>query len=90
MIIQLQIKDENSKFFIDLISKLKDVVERAEVIENEELETENENSSYFEIEDKDGVLYKIPNWTEEEFREFGLKRFFEDEDGVLAGEVFDV
>ena len=90
MIIQLKIRDENSEFFIDLISKLKDVVERVDIIENGEWRIENENRSYFEIEDKNGVLYKIPNWTEEEFRELGLRNFFEDEDGVLAGEVFDV
>ena len=90
MIIQLQIKDENSKFFIDLISKLKDVVERVDIMENGEWRMENGNRSYFEIEDKNGVLYKIPNWTEEEFIDFGLNRFFEDEDEVLAEEVFDV
>ena len=90
MIIQLKIRDESSEFFIDLISKLKDVVERVDIIENGEWRIENENRSYFEIEDKNGVLYKIPNWTEEEFRELGLRNFFEDEDGVLAGEVFDV
>ena len=80
MIVQLQIKDENSKFFIDLISKLKDVVEKVNVIENGKLIIENENRGYFEIEDKNGVLHKIPNWTEDEFREIGLRSFFENSD----------
>ena len=35
MIIQLHVKDEQSKFFMDLISRLKDVVEEVNVIDNE-------------------------------------------------------
>jgi len=68
-----------------------DKVERrvlsSNVIKNEELKNKN---GYFEIIDSKGIHYKIPNWTDEEFKEFGLKSFFEDNDGVSAEELFDV
>ena len=59
-------------------------------IENGELRMESEDTNYFEIKDKNGVLHKIPNWTEDEFREFGLKNFFKNDDIVSPEELFDV
>jgi len=53
-------------------------IENEEVgkIENGKLRMENENRGYFEIEDKNGISHKIPNWTEDEFKELGLRSFF--------------
>jgi len=46
MIIQLQIEDSQSQFFIDLISKLKGVVEEVNVIKNGELTIDSEEQHF--------------------------------------------
>ena len=60
MLIQLQIKDENSKFFIELISKLKNVVEEVNIIDSGELRIENEKS-FDEMSDEER-WEKFGNW----------------------------
>ena len=51
------------------------------------LSIENDRG-YFEIEDKNGVLHKVPNWTEDEFKELGLRSFFEEYDNEKENELF--
>lgn len=62
---------------IEIIEPLPPDIKEANVIVIvQEQETEEPAQGYFEIIDAKGVLHRIPNWTEEEWREIGLRSFF--------------
>lgn len=84
----LAIKGHYKNGRIDFIEPVPGDIKEADVIVIiQELETEEPLQGYFEIIDANGVLHKIPNWTDEEWKEMGLRSFFEtssdeDDEGV--------
>lgn len=88
MLIQLQVEDSQSEFFIDLISKLDNVVNNITYIEQDKI-IQNSNE-YFEVTDDNGLCHNIPNWKDGEFERMGLESFFKDEEKITAEELFDV
>lgn len=66
---------------IEIIEPLPPDIKEANVIVIvREQGTEEPAQGYFEIIDANGVLHRIPNWREEEWREIGLRSFFETSD----------
>ena len=69
MWLRIKVKDEKIHFVLELLKQLKESIDEVQVLEIDKEE------KYFEIIDENGVSYKVPNWTDEEFEIMGLKEF---------------
>lgn len=83
----LAIKGHYKNGRIDFIEPVPGDIREANVIVIiPDYETDEPAQGYFEIIDANGVLHKMPNWTDEEWKEIGLRSFFEtageDDEGV--------
>lgn len=93
MLMQLEVKDAQSKFFLNLLHQLKDSINSITIIEPKQnlvIEEKIEKDTYFEITDSHSTLHKIPNWKDGEFERLGLESFFKDEKETSTKELFDV
>jgi len=93
MLMQLEVKDTQSEFFLNLLKQLKDSIKSVKIIEPKQdivMQEEVQDDSYFEITDSYGRDYKISNWKDGEFERLGLESFFKDEKETCTGELFDV
>ncbi len=82
MTLQLKIEDNQSKFFLDLISNLHNIVKSVTIVDDGVLIKSKPENGYFEITGLDGTEYKVPNWSDEEFKEFGLRALYEENDNT--------
>jgi len=49
---------------------------------------EQESCNYFECVAEDGTVYRVPNWTDEEFNLAGMMSLWQDDD-TTAEDIFD-
>ena len=84
MWLRIKVKDEKIHFVLELLKQLKESIDEVQVLEIDKEE------KYFEIIDENGVSYKVPNWTDEEFEIMGLNEFFCDKNFKQVEELFDV
>lgn len=52
-------------------------------------EQDHDESEYFECVAEDGAIYRLNNWTDDEFNKAGMMNAYKDDDTV-AEEIFDV
>jgi hypothetical protein len=52
-------------------------------------EQDRDESEYFECVAEDGTVYRLKDWTDEEFNKAGMMSACKD-DGTIAEEIFDV
>jgi hypothetical protein len=81
MILQLKIENSQSRFFLDLLKNLNNTVKQVTILDETEAEVvNNPKNGFFEITGLDGIEYRVPNWTDEEFREFAIRTMYENDD----------
>jgi hypothetical protein len=81
MILQLKIENSQSRFFLDLLKNLNNTVKQVTILDETEAEVvNNPKNDFFEITGLDGIEYRVPNWTDEEFREFAIRAMYENDD----------
>lgn len=81
MILQLKIENTQSRFFLDLLKNLNNTVKQVTILDESETEVvNNPKNGFFEITGLDGIEYRVPNWTDEEFREFAIRAMYENDD----------
>ena len=92
MIVQLEVKDTQSEFFLTLLSQLKSTIKDFKILQptKHNVVQNDFNDSYFEITDSNGIHHKIPDWKDGEFKRLGLESFFQNEEKITAEELFDV
>lgn len=75
---------------VEIIDPLpSDIKESNVIVVIQEQKTEEPPQGYFELIDANGILHRMPNWTDEEWKELGLRNFFK-EDDTKVEELFDV
>ena len=92
MLIQLEVKDTQSDFFLNLLNQLKASINSIKIIEPKQIQVtkeEMQNDTYFEITDSHGIHHKVANWKDGEFERLGLESFFKDEEEISTKELFD-
>ncbi len=83
MLLQLEVNDSQSKFFLDLLSNLSTTVKKVTFLDDNPLEESHRlHREYFEITGLDGIEYKVPNWSEEEFKEFALRALYDEDEST--------
>jgi len=93
VLLQLEIKDEQSEFFLNLLNQLKSTIKNITILEpKQKLSTEEDmqSNTYFEITDSNGIHHKIPNWEDGEFEGFGLKSLYKEKSDISTQELFNV
>lgn len=75
---------------VEIIDPLpSDIKESNVIVVIQEQKTEEPPQGYFELIDANGILHRMPNWTDGEWKELGLRNIFK-EDDTKVEELFDV